>query len=70
MLEYSCSQEDSMTKPWKGKIAVDIRDAKPDWEPYIQPLAPEGSPNILDIVWDDVGYGTMDTFGDLLRPRI
>ena len=52
-----------MTKPWKGKIALDIRDAKPDWEPYIQPLAPEGSPNILMIVWDDVGYGTMDTFG-------
>jgi len=52
-----------MTKPWKGKIAVDIRDSKPDWEPYIQPHAPEGSPNILYIVWDDVGYGTMDTFG-------
>jgi len=52
-----------MTKTWKGKIAVDIREAKPDWEPYIQPLAPDGSPNILYIVWDDVGYGTMETFG-------
>ena len=52
-----------MTKPWKGKIAVDIREATPDWEPYTQPTAPEGSPNILMIVWDDVGYGTMDTFG-------
>jgi len=52
-----------MTKPWKGKIAVDIRESKPDWEPFIQPQAPEGSPNILYIVWDDVGYGTMDTFG-------
>jgi len=52
-----------MTKPWKGKIAVDIREATPDWEPYTQPIAPEGSPNILMIVWDDVGYGTMDTFG-------
>jgi hypothetical protein len=29
-----------MTKPWKGKIAVDIRESKPDWEPYIQPQAP------------------------------
>ena len=52
-----------MTKTWKGKIALDIRKATPDWEPYIQPRAPEGSPNILYIVWDDVGYGTMDTFG-------
>jgi arylsulfatase A-like enzyme len=56
-------KEDSMTKTWKGKIAVDIRESKPDWDPYIQPQAPEGSPNILYIVWDDVGYGTMDTFG-------
>ncbi|MBP1927791.1 arylsulfatase [Methanolinea mesophila] len=52
-----------MTKTWKGKIALDIREATPDWVPYIQPKAPEGSPNILYIVWDDVGYGTMDTFG-------
>ena len=52
-----------MTKPWKGKIALDIRDAEPDWTPYIQPTAPEGAPNILMIVWDDVGYGTMDTYG-------
>lgn len=52
-----------MTKTWKGKIAVDIREARPDWEPFTQPLAPEGSPNILMIVWDDVGYGTMETYG-------
>jgi arylsulfatase len=43
-----------MTKPWKGKIAVDIRESKPDWEPYIQPQAPEGSPNILYIVCQQV----------------
>jgi arylsulfatase A-like enzyme len=52
-----------MTKTWKGKIAVDIRDSEPDWIPFTQPIAPEGAPNILFIVWDDVGYGTMDTFG-------
>ena len=52
-----------MTKTWKGKIALDIREAVPDWEPFTQPIAPDGSPNILMIVWDDVGYGTMDTFG-------
>ena len=56
-----------MSKPWKGKIAVDIRDAKPDWTPYIQPNAPEGAPNILMIVWDDVGYGAMDVYGGPIR---
>ena len=26
-----------MTKPFKGKIALDIRDSTPDWEPYLAP---------------------------------
>src|SRR5674476_317037 len=64
MAAQSRSQEDDgMTRPWKGKIALDIREATPDWEPFIQPQAPEGAPNVLMIVWDDVGYGTMDTHG-------
>ena len=58
-----------MTKPWKGKIAVDIRDATPDWEPFIQPMAPEGSPNVLMIVWDDVGTGPWTCSGVRSRPR-
>ena len=48
---------------WNGSIATDIRDAVPDWAPYAQPVAPEAAPNILMIVWDDVGYGAMDVFG-------
>jgi arylsulfatase A-like enzyme len=50
-------------QPWKGRIAVDIRDAEPDWTPFLQPDAPEGAPNVLMVVWDDVGYGAMDVFG-------
>ena len=52
-----------MSSTWKGKIAADIRDAVPDWTPYVQPIAPEGAPNVLMIVWDDVGFGAMDVFG-------
>lgn len=48
---------------FKGKISLDIRDSEPDWEPFLAPRAPEGSPNVLFIAWDDVGYGTMDVFG-------
>lgn len=48
---------------FKGRISLDIRDSEPDWEPYLAPRAPEGSPNVLFIAWDDVGYGTMDVFG-------
>src|SRR5215510_14058576 len=48
---------------WNGRVAVDIRNSEPDWAPYVQPRAPEGAPNVLMIVWDDVGYGAMDVFG-------
>ena len=52
-----------MTKVFKGKIAMDIRDSEPDWEPYLAPKASEGAPNVLILAWDDLGYATMDTFG-------
>jgi len=48
---------------WSGRVAVDIRDSEPDWAPYLQPRAADGAPNVLMIVWDDVGYGAMDVFG-------
>jgi arylsulfatase A-like enzyme len=48
---------------WNGRVAVDIRDSEPDWTPFLQPRAPAGAPNVLMIVWDDVGYGAMDVFG-------
>jgi arylsulfatase A-like enzyme len=52
-----------MTSEFRGKVDVDIRDSVPDWGPYEQPKAPEGAPNVLMIVWDDVGYGAMSAFG-------
>ena len=52
-----------MPKPFKGVVNVDIRDSVPDWEPFLQPKAPERAQNVLTIVWDDVGYGAMDVFG-------
>jgi arylsulfatase len=56
-----------MTKPFKGTINIDIRDSVPDWEPYEQPRAPEGAPNIIYIVLDDVGFGAMSVFGGLIE---
>lgn len=48
---------------FKGKIATDIRDSQPDWTPFLAPKARKGAPNVLMLVWDDVGYATMDVFG-------
>ncbi|MGQ9682029.1 MAG: arylsulfatase [Anaerolineae bacterium] len=56
-----------MAKRFKGTINIDIRDSTPDWEPYEEPKAPEGAPNVLYIVWDDVGYGALDVYGGLIE---
>jgi hypothetical protein len=31
-----------MSKPFEGTISIDIKDSKPDWGPYSQPMAPPG----------------------------
>ena len=46
---------------FKGKIGEAFRDSVPS---FPQPLrAPEGSPNVLLILLDDVGFGMCSTFG-------
>jgi arylsulfatase A-like enzyme len=52
-----------MTKPFKGTINVDIRDSQPDWAPFEPPKAPEGAPNVLYIVLDDVGFSAIGCYG-------
>jgi arylsulfatase len=56
-----------MTKPFRGTINIDDRDSVPDWEPYVQPVAPEGAPNVLYIVLDDVGFSAMEPWGGLIE---
>jgi arylsulfatase A-like enzyme len=56
-----------MAKKFNGTINLDVRDSKPDWEPYLQPVAPAGSPNILYIVLDDVGFSAMEPWGGLIE---
>ncbi|GAA1979417.1 arylsulfatase [Microbacterium pumilum] len=52
-----------MAKKFNGVINLDVRDSVPDWEPYTQPKAPKGAPNVLFVVWDDTGFGTFSPFG-------
>src|SRR5690348_3325806 len=56
-----------MTKPFRGVINVDVTQSVPDWEPYTQPIAPEGTPSVLYIVLDDVGYSAMGPYGGLIE---
>ena len=52
-----------MAIPFKGTINLDIRDSKPDWEPFEPPEAPQGAPNVLFVVLDDVGFSAMGCYG-------
>src|ERR1700730_8391199 len=50
-------------KPYSGLVAYDARD--PDSKfPAIEPLRPpQGAPNVLIVLLDDVGFGASSVFG-------
>jgi len=50
-------------KGYKGTINLDIRDSKPDWDPFVSKRAPEGAPNVLVILYDDTGLAAWSPFG-------
>ena len=50
-------------KPFKGVIKLDVRDSRPDWEPYTPSKAPKGSPNILIVMYDDTGLAAWSPYG-------
>jgi arylsulfatase A-like enzyme len=52
-----------MSEPFKGTINVDIRDSEPDWAPFEPAKAPDGAPNVVYIVLDDVGFSAMGCYG-------
>lgn len=56
-----------MTKTFKGEISLDERDSVADWDPYMQPVAPEGAPSVVYIVLDDVGFSAMEPWGGLIE---
>lgn len=48
---------------FKGTINLDIRDSTPDWTPFVAKQAPEGSPNVLVVTFDDTGLAAWSPFG-------
>jgi len=47
--------------PFKGKIGLRVSDSTKDFPS--EPKAPDGAPNVLLILTDDVGFGATSTFG-------
>ena len=52
-----------MAMRFEGTVDVDVRDSVPDWTPFEPPKAPEGSPNVVYVVLDDVGFSAMSCYG-------
>ena len=52
-----------MARPFGGTINVDVRDSEADWGPFEPPRAPDGAPNVVYIVLDDVGFSAMGSYG-------
>jgi arylsulfatase A-like enzyme len=55
-----------MSDPFRGVVNLDIRDSTPDWAPFSQPVAPPGTPNVVYVVLDDVGFGALGCYGGLI----
>ncbi|WP_042382415.1 arylsulfatase [Streptacidiphilus melanogenes] len=52
-----------MADTFRGVVSLDVRDSVPDWAPYEQPKAAPGSPNVVYVVLDDVGFGALSCYG-------
>lgn len=47
--------------PFRGRVGLTVEDSTPDWP--TPPRPPEGTPNVLYIVLDDVGFGHLGCYG-------
>src|SRR6476469_8375368 len=52
-----------MKPAFRGVVDLDIRNSVPDWAPFEQPRAAAGTPNVVYIVLDDVGFSAMSCYG-------
>src|SRR5262245_19296490 len=50
-------------KKFKGVIKLDGRDSVAHWQPIVPTKAPQGSPHILFVLYDDTGLAAWSPFG-------
>ena len=54
-------------KPYSGPVYDDAKDPRAVFEPIVPVRPPDGAPNVLVILLDDVGFGAASTFGGPCR---
>jgi len=47
----------------QGHISLDVRDSTPDWSAFLADRAPQGSPNVLVVLYDDTGCAAWSPYG-------
>jgi hypothetical protein len=52
-----------MPREFQGQVELDVRDSIPDWEAFLNNVAPEGSPNVLVVLYDDTGQAAWSPYG-------
>jgi arylsulfatase A-like enzyme len=50
-------------RSFNGRIELDLRDSKPDWESFLDTSAPKDAPNVLVILYDDTGQAAWSPYG-------
>ena len=48
---------------FRGRIGTNYKNSTPDFAPALPVTAPDGAPNLLIVVLDDVGYGHLGCYG-------
>lgn len=56
-----------MAKRFSGKIELDVRDSVADWDAFIPSKAPQGSPNVLVVLYDDTGQAAWSPYGGRIQ---
>ena len=55
--------ERTVSAEFRGKISLDVRDSEGDWPAFLPDKAPEGSPNVLVVLYDDTGQAAWSPYG-------
>lgn len=51
--------------PFRGTISATYGESRPDWPAPVRP--PDGAPNVVVIMFDDLGFGQLDAYGGPCR---
>ena len=61
----SASAQYRPVQPYKGKIGKTLAETQQSWPDKVK--APQGAPNVVWILLDDIGFGAISTFGGLIE---